>query len=204
MKPIGIFGGTFGPPHNGHITAANAFYDQCGLDSLYIIPTSTPPHKQIDKGDDPVKRLTMLHLAFEDHPRYNKAGGIFISDYEIKRSEVSYTVNTLEYFTETYRKPLVFLCGADMFVTLDKWRRAEDIFRLTAIAYASRDRIDTENKAREYTEKYSARLMKVEMDEIALASSDIRKRIENGEDVRGELPDKVYDYIHTNSLYRKA
>ena len=201
MKPIGIYGGTFAPPHNGHISAANAFLDQCELDRLYVIPTAIPPHKRIDFSDDPNMRLEMLRLAFEDDPRFEKDGGIFVSDFEIKRSEVSYTVSTLEYFTAEYKRPLIFLCGADMFVTLDKWRRAEDIFKLTSIAYASRDGIDTEAKASEFKSKYGAKLIKLDMDEVALASSDIRRRLESGEDVRGELPDKVYDYIRRNSLY---
>jgi len=201
MKPIGIFGGTFAPPHNGHITAAKAFYEQCGLDRLYIIPTAIPPHKRIDFADDPKQRLEMLKLAFEDDPRYNIPGGIFISDYEISRNDVSYTVNTLEYFTSEYGKPMVFLCGADMFVTLDKWRRAEDIFRLTSIAYAGRSGIDTEAKAIEYREKFGAKLIKIDMPEVALASSDIRSRLENGEDISGEIPEKVEAYIRQHGLY---
>ena len=88
-----------------------------------------------------------------------------------------------------------------MFVTLDKWRRAEDIFRLTSIAYAGRSGIDTDAKAKEFTEKYGASLIKVDMPEIELASSTLRRRIEAGEDIAGEVPDKVLDYIKANGLY---
>ena len=139
MKPIGIFGGTFAPPHNGHVAAVNAFLDGCALERLYVIPTAIPPHKRIGSSDNPSMRLEMLRLAFCDHPLYRKEGGIFLSDYEILRADTSYTVNTLRHFAALYANPLIFLCGADMFVTLDRWYLAEEIFKLASIAYIPRD-----------------------------------------------------------------
>ncbi len=202
MKPIGIYGGTFAPPHNGHVAAARAFCDAVELDRLYVIPTAIPPHKRIDFSDAPEMRLEMLRLAFEDDARYQKDGGIFVSDYEIRKSEVSYTVNTLEYFRANFDNPLIFLCGADMFVTLDKWRRAEELFTLTTFAYVPRSGIDTESKADEYREKFSAKLIKIEMPEVELASSDIRAMRRDGHDITNILPEKVRSYIESHDLYR--
>ena len=76
---VGIYGGTFAPIHNGHVAAAKAFMEQMKLDYLFIIPTFLPPHKQIDRSDDPLYRLRMCELAFEG------VDGVVISDTEIKR-----------------------------------------------------------------------------------------------------------------------
>ena len=72
MFELAIYGGTFAPVHNGHIHAANAFFNAVAPDKLLLIPTLIPPHKQINFKDVPSDRLTMLRLAFEDHPLYNK------------------------------------------------------------------------------------------------------------------------------------
>ena len=89
MLRVGIYGGTFAPIHNGHVAAAKAFMEQMKLDYLFIIPTYMPPHKQIDESDDPLYRLRMCELAFED------TDGVIISDCEIARGGKSYTYDTL-------------------------------------------------------------------------------------------------------------
>ena len=98
MLELGIYGGTYAPVHNGHITAAEAFLEQAGLDKLLIMPTLIPPHKQLSYKDDPKDRLNMLRLAFEKHSEYGKR--IFISDYEINSPPPSYTVYTLRHFAD--------------------------------------------------------------------------------------------------------
>ena len=95
---IGIYGGTFGPVHLGHIRAAHAFLDACCLDRLYILPTAIPPHKAVSQADTPEERLQMLKLAFSE-PEYAD-DRIIVSDYEQKRGGKSYTILTLEHFAE--------------------------------------------------------------------------------------------------------
>jgi nicotinate-nucleotide adenylyltransferase len=114
MKKLGIYGGTFNPIHNGHIKAAEAFYDTVGLDELLIMPTFVSPHKEMMKGDDPSYRLEMTSLAFDGNVR-----NITVSDYEISKGGKSYTYLTLEHFSSSDTE-LFFLMGTDMFLCLDK------------------------------------------------------------------------------------
>ena len=136
MLELGIYGGTYAPVHNGHITAAESFLEQAGLDKLLIMPTLIPPHKQLSYRDDPQDRLNMLRLAFEKHSEYGKR--IFISDYEINSPPPSYTVYTLRHFADENTR-ITFLCGTDMFLTLDKWKAPDEIFRLCRIALMPRE-----------------------------------------------------------------
>ena len=88
MLRVGVYGGTFAPIHNAHVAAAKAFMEQMKLDYLFVIPTFIPPHKEVDRSDDPLYRLKMCELAFED------TDGVIISDVEIKRGGRSYTYDT--------------------------------------------------------------------------------------------------------------
>ena len=123
MTRIGIFGGTFSPPHNGHLQAAKAFMEQMWLDILYVIPTALPPHKEMEIPVSAQHRLEMCRLAFSGME------GVYVSDMEIQRGGKSYTVETLRELTGEDRR-LFFLCGTDMMLTLDRWREPEEIFKL--------------------------------------------------------------------------
>jgi len=123
MEKIGLYGGTFAPPHLGHVHAARAFLRAIPVDRLLIMPTFQPPHKAKAAGDTPEVRLEMCRAAFGDIP------GIEVSDYEIAKADVSYTVQTLRHLTAENRE-IYLLCGTDMFLTLEKWYQAEEIFRL--------------------------------------------------------------------------
>ena len=112
MLRVGIYGGTFAPIHNGHVAAAKAFMEQMKLDYLFIIPTYLPPHKQIDRSDDPTFRLKMCELAFEG------VDGVVISDVEIRRGGKSYTYDTLKELSREGTR-LFLMCGTDMVLTFD-------------------------------------------------------------------------------------
>ena len=116
---VGIYGGTFSPVHNGHVAAAKAFMEQMWLDILYVIPTGTSPHKEMDGEATGADRLEMCRLAFAD------VEGVIVSDCEIRRSGKSYTVDTLrEFYAPEHR--LFLLCGTDMMLTLDTWYQADE------------------------------------------------------------------------------
>lgn len=201
MKKLGIYGGTFNPIHNGHIKAAEAFYDTVGLDELLIMPTFVSPHKEMMKGDDPSYRLEMTSLAFDGNER-----SITVSDYEISKGGKSYTYLTLEYFSSPDTE-LFFLMGTDMFLCLDKWKNASRIFELTTIVLVRResDADASENieeaKVR-YKELYSARIEEITLDPIELSSSEIRQFVSDGDSVYGLVPESVEDYINSYRLYR--
>lgn len=203
MLELGIYGGTFAPVHNGHIAAARAFYDQARLDRLLVIPTLIPPHKQLTFRDDPRDRLNMLRLALENEPGYGDK--LIISEYELSSPPPSYTVNTLRHFSSPDTH-ITFLCGTDMFLTLDSWRSPKEIFALSSIAVMLRERHADEallESVRERTEYYKrvygADVLPIHSPPIEISSSDIR----SGDDAlrKSFLPPAVYEYIKRRHLY---
>lgn len=192
---IGIYGGTFSPIHYGHINAAKAFLNQCEIQHLYIVPSAIPPHKRVDNSDNPKLRYEMVKLAFDGQ------NNISVSDYEIKSKEISYTVNTLKYYKTLYNADLIFLCGADMFVTLDKWHKSDEIFKLTRIAYVNRGNINLDGKIDFYKHNFNADILSVDMDSVNISSTELRLMISAGVDVSMYIPPEVIDFIKTNHLY---
>lgn len=193
----GIYGGTFSPPHNGHVAAAKAFLSQARLDRLLLMPSLISPHKPTAEDDVPARRIEMLKLAFSDDPR------VTVSDYEIQKGGVSYTYLTLEHFSGG-DDTLCFLTGSDMFLTLDSWRRPDRIFGLCEIWCMSRTGDDADallSKKAEYEEKFAARCFICEGDAVVASSTDVRKLLRRGEDASRLLPPAVYDYIIENDLY---
>lgn len=202
MERIGIYGGSFSPVHSGHVKTAERFLDAVGLDKLYIMPVFAPPHKTELAEDTPGQRLDMLRLAFEDLPEYGKK--IVISDYEIKKQGKSYTVYTLEHFCAPERE-LYFLCGTDMFFSLESWRSPERIFSLATIVCALRYESDTRDEclafAQRYKEKYGARVLLLDNEAYPVSSTEIRAMCRQGNDIGAFVPKKVDNYIFVNNLY---
>ncbi len=202
MTELAIYGGTFAPVHIGHVRATEAFYEFVKPDKLLLIPTLIPPHKQIDFLDDPHDRFEMLRLAFCGHKDFGKK--IFISDYELSAPPPSYTVHTLRHFSapDTH---ITFLCGTDMFLTLDSWYQPKEIMKLCRIAFMRRENEtpETEDKiSRQYknlTENYGADIVTIQASPIEISSSDIRL---GGDNFRKKyLPEAVYRYIKEKGLY---
>ena len=197
---VGIYGGTFAPIHNGHVLAAKAFMEQMKLDYLFIIPTCTPPHKDISFSDDPTFRLRMCELAFEG------VDGVVISDTEIKRGGKSYTYDTLMELTRPNTR-LFFLCGTDMVLTFDTWYRFEDILKLCYPVYVRRenDPIMTKrivDKITEYYNKYGVMFRRIVTEPIDVSSTQIRRRVAEGKDISSLVPEGVARFIRENGLYR--
>lgn len=204
MKKIGIYGGTFDPIHNGHVRATLAYLGQSDAEKLYIIPTSTPPHKKQASSVSAKDRLRMCELAFSQYPEYGAR--LVVSDYEISKGGRSYTVRTLRHFAKEADE-IELLCGTDMFLTLDEWRAPKEIFARAKIAYIRRESdrdLDekTEEKKREYEEKYGASIRRIDVPVFELSSGDVRKLIAQEKSLDGLVPDPVTEYIKTNRLYR--
>lgn len=196
---VGIFGGTFNPPHNGHLSAASAFVKAAALDRLYVIPTFLPPHKAIC-GVSSSDRLSMTKAAFADVPC------VTVSDIEILRGGVSYTADTLRSLKDTDDE-LFLLCGTDMFLTLDTWYQPETIFDLSTVCYVRREtESDTllllEQKEKEYKDRFHARIFKIENpDTIEISSSEIREKVKKSKEISRFVPPAVLDYIVEKRLY---
>ena len=199
MMRIGIFGGTFSPPHNGHLQAAKAFMEQMWLDILYVIPTALPPHKEMDIPVSAEHRLQMCRLAFSEME------GVYVSDMEIRRGGKSYTVDTLRELAGEDRR-IFLLCGTDMMLTLDQWREPDEIFRLCYPVYIRRDTdlsLDEliVKKIAEYNEKYGKVVRRIVVDPIEMSSSEVRACLKNGKPVSRMLSPSVEKYISDNHLY---
>ena len=199
MTRIGIFGGTFSPPHNGHIAAARAFMEQMWLDILYVIPTALPPHKEADSLVSAQHRLEMCRLAFSGME------GVYVSDMEIQRGGRSYTVETLRELAGDDRR-LFFLCGTDMMLTLDQWREPDEIFRLCYPVYIRRESDEALSeqivkKIAEYNEKFGKVVRRIVTDPIELSSTRVRQSIQEGSLSENMLPAAVEKYISDNHLY---
>ncbi len=199
-RRVGIFGGTFSPPHIGHIAAARAFIDKMHLDYLYVIPTATPPHKEMEVAVSAADRLRMCELAFSG------MDGVIVSDIEIRRGGRSYTVDTLREFSAPDVR-LFLLCGTDMILTLDSWYQAEEIFKLCYPVYIRRENDPIIEKKlllklAEYKEKYSAIVRRLPSPAVEISSTAVRRAIAYGGDASGVLTDEVSAYIAERGLYR--
>lgn len=199
MTRIGIYGGTFSPPHNGHLAAAKAFMEQMWLDFLFVIPAAVPPHKEMECPVPAADRYRMTQLAF--------AGieGVYVSDMEIRRGGKSYTVDTLRELSGEDRR-LFLLCGTDMMLTLDEWHEADEIFRLCYPVYTRREKdplLDAVivKKIASYQEKYGKIVRKIQLEPFVVSSHEVREKIANGEDVGDLIPSAVERYIRQNGLY---
>ena len=197
---LGIYGGTFSPPHLAHVKAAEAFFRTVMPDKLLIIPDYLPPHKEIDGLVTAEDRLSMCRLAFGHMERTE------VTDMEIQRGGRSYTYQTLEALTAPETE-LYLLCGTDMFLTLTEWRNPERIFALATIAYVRREN-DTklgekiEEMSKLYKDRYGARIVEVPLDALELSSSQVRNELKIANDTSALLPEKVKKYIDDRGLYR--
>ncbi len=196
---IGIFGGTFNPPHMAHVKAAEAFFEAISPDRLIIIPDYLPPHKEYSGTVSPEQRLKMCELAF------GHIDSVSISDMEIKRGGRSYTAVTLEQLSSEDRE-LYFLCGTDMFLTLDTWYNPQKIFELATLCYIRRESdsalsAEIEKKSLEYRERFNARIIAISSPAIELSSSQIRGMLSSGT-ADEMLTKSVADYIKKEGLYQ--
>ena len=199
MIRIGIYGGTFSPPHKGHIAAARAFMEQMWLDFLYVIPAAIPPHKQMQTPISVDDRLEMCRLAFSGME------GVYVSDIEARRGGRSYTVDTLRELCGEDRR-LFLLCGTDMMLTLDQWREPEEIFRLCYPVYIRREddrSLDQKiiEKIADYQQKYGKVVRRIVTDPIELSSEQIRARLKEEQSISSLVPAAVEKYIRDKHLY---
>ena len=200
---LGIYGGTFSPPHNGHYNALSAFIAECPLDRLYVIPANVPPHKRISPSDEPENRLAMTRLMLEDHPEWQNK--LFVSDWEITQKEKSYTVYTLRHFKQ-YAERIIFLMGTDMLLSLHEWYKPEEICSLADIAFMPREESDPEISSRIFDQinrlktDYGAKIIQLKSTVLPLDSTTLRRTIFEGKRPEG-ICDKVYDYIKEHNLY---
>lgn len=204
---IGLFGGTFNPPHIGHLRAAKIFCNEQKIDKLIIMPTYVSPFKSDDNTDIlPSNRLDMVNLCFESL----KIDGINyeISDFEISKSSCSYTIDTLKHIKTLYPDCNLFMyIGSDMLFTFEKWRSYEEIFSLCEIFTLPRNSNDAlvmNEYAQKYASLYNAKINISSQKDLCVSSTDIRKAFINNTQDKAQslLTENVFGYIIKNSLYK--
>ena len=182
---IGIYGGTFNPPHLGHITAARAVFELLKLDKLFLIPAKLPPHKMLPPGSaTPEQRCEMTRLAGEQIGLGDK---VEVLDLELRRDGKSYTSETLTQLREKYPDDeLWLLMGTDMFLTLQTGHDAETILSLAGIAAFGRTEEDTEelfSVQRDYLYRTypGARIFTLTIPGVVdVSSTELRERLARG------------------------
>ena len=202
---IGVYGGTFNPPHLGHVTAARAVFELLKLDLLLLVPDGQPPHKMLPPGSpSPEQRLEMTRLAGE---QLGLGERVRTLDLELKREGRSYTAETLRQLHQQYPEDeLWLLMGTDMFLTLQAWREPGEILSLAGIAAFGRTEEDTEelfSVQRDYLYRTypQARIFTLTIPGVVdVSSTELRTMLARGEG-GNLLPPAVYGYILREGLY---
>ena len=200
MADVAILGGTFNPPHVGHLVMVQEALDQLGLDRVVLMPVARPPHKEASADPGADVRLELCRLATAGAPH------VEVSDLEIERGGASYTVDTLRALHE--RAPeheLTFIVGGDMAYSLPSWREPEAVLDLARLAVAERDGLRREDIATRLEPlHFGDRVAFFDMPRIDLSSSAIRERVAAGRSIRYLVPDPVIEAIRSRRLYRQA
>lgn len=199
---IGIYGGTFNPPHRGHMAAAKAAVAALGLDKLLLIPAAIPPHKALPSDTPaPEHRLAMVEKWAD-----GMGAGAEVSALELEREGKSYTSDTLRAIRQTYPDAeLWLLMGTDMFLTLHLWHEPEVILSLAGICAFGRTEQDGEAlfaPQREHLQKnFDAKITTITLPGLVdISSTRLREQLENGGGGQYLLP-SVYGYILMHRLY---
>ena len=197
MKRTGLFGGSFNPIHNGHISLARQLKEKAGLDEVWLMISPQNPLKQEQHLLDDGKRLQMARLALEGME------GIVVSDYEMHLPKPSYTWNTLQALSNDYPdREFVLLIGGDNWDLFDKWYHHEDIianYRIVVYPRRGQNLGDRRKESGERRKETGVSIVNCEL--IDISSTEIRQRIKAGKGIRRMVPKAVADLIQKEKLY---
>ncbi|MFN8791798.1 MAG: nicotinate (nicotinamide) nucleotide adenylyltransferase [Bdellovibrionales bacterium] len=214
MMKIGIFGGSFNPPHMGHITCLTTVQKKAGLDKVFVVPSFQSPLKTPIEGPTVEQRLEMVKLALQGF------GSAFEVDVqEIKRGGVSYTIDTLQAFRKKYEaEDLYLILGADHLETFDSWKDYRQILKETNLIIATRPGFEipsSKEKLPRYLQEFvleydfnyvelttGRNLQFIRLPDVDVSASELRKKIRSGRPVEKFLPLSVESYIRDLGLYR--
>jgi nicotinate-nucleotide adenylyltransferase len=186
LKKIAILGGTFNPPHIGHLIIASEVQSQLNVDEVWFMPNQEPPHKESTIGVNSSQRLEMVRRAVADNPLFK------IQTIELERSGRSYTFDTMKLLTEKYDYDFYFIIGADMIEYLPKWYKIEEL--LNFVTFVGVNRPDYDNQT-DYP------IILLDVPNIEVSSCMIREKLKLGKNIRYFVPKAVRKYIEENKLY---
>ena len=186
-KRVGILGGTFNPPHLGHLIIANEVLHALKLEEVRFMPNQKPPHKIMTNNVSEEQRLAMTELAIQDHEKFK------LETIELKREGCSYTYDTMQLLKA--QEPDVdfyFIIGADMIEYLPKWYKVSELCELVQFVGVNRPRYSTESEIP---------IVSIDIPDISISSTLLRRRLAQQQSVKYLIPDQVISYIKEHSLY---
>lgn len=190
---IGFLGGSFDPVHFGHLIAAQDVYEQTKLDRLFLVPAAQAPLKPNDVQTSTEHRWKMLQAACEWDRRLE------ISDYELRKGGVSFTVDSARHFRAQFPKDELFwIVGGDQLPLLHQWKEITELTKLVEFIFLERPGHPTKT----HTEIPGLRLHRCDGHLIEISSSELRRRVREGNSLNYFCPQKVIAYIEDKKLYR--
>ncbi len=191
LKRIGVFGGSFDPPHVGHLVIAEMARRSLGLDVVYFVPAYKPPHKEGSHPTTARDRLAMTRLSVQGNAKLK------VSDLELRRRGVSYTVDTVRAFRKRFPAAELFLIiGSDSLRQFHSWKSPGEILSEVSLIVYQRPR-----SVRTNARLHSASVSFIRGPLMEISSSDIRKRMQKGKSIRYLVRDNVLSFIETKKLY---
>ncbi len=192
---IGILGGTFDPPHLGHLVLAQELAEKLKLDSVIFIPSANPPHKSTGEVSSAKHRFQMTKRAIHGNRIFR------VSDIELKRKGPSYTVDTIRELKEIYaNSDLFFLTGSDILDEILTWKDPQEIYRLIKVVIGLRPGSDKIEPANQFVRKSEI----IEITSLDISSTRIRDKARSGKSIKYLVPPKVEHYIRRHKLYQTA
>ncbi len=194
---LGMYGGSFNPPHLGHLRLAKEMCNAVELDKLVIIPSNISPQKENNGSIEPVHRINMCKSAFCDD--------VFtVSDCEIARGGKSYTFDTLNYLKEQYNPDELYLfMGSDMLLSFHHWYRYNDILNMCTLVAICREKDETASLLKDYanTVLNGGKVIILDIEPFEVSSSQIREKLKECEDVSFLLLPETLEYIKEHNIY---
>lgn len=190
---IGIYGGTFNPPHIGHLITAESVKQIAGLDNILFVPSYITPHK--NEGEEHLShhRFEMIKLAVQNNPSFQ------VSDIEISKNEISYTITTLEYLLSKHPgDKFSIIIGMDNYITFHLWKDPKRILQIASLIVMNRPQYP--RKVNELIGTTNTSF--VDVPNIEISSSEIRQRVKEGKSIKYLVPERVERYILTHNLYK--
>ena len=192
MNRLGIFGGTFNPPHMGHLIISQRILALANLDKIIFIPSSISPHKRDARLAPSDKRYQMTKLATEGNPKFE------VSDIEIKRGGVSYTIDTLLAIRDLYPGTSLFLIiGIDNWVEFNSWKSPSEILAIADLLVMNRPGF----KNTEISHIHDKNVKFIDVPNIEISGTMIRLDIKSGRSIKYLVPPSVEQYIAHYALY---
>ena len=198
MQRIGILGGTFDPPHIGHLVLADCAIESVMLDELLFVPAADPPHKRDETRASAADRLAMLERAIAQDGRFK------LSRADVDRPGPHYAVDMVSIIQSQYpQAEMVFVMGADSLRDLPTWHCPQELIKLCKLAVMPRPEVHVDLPALEAVlPGVSAQIVTIDAPLIEISSTEIVERLRDGKSVRYLVPPPVLDYISAKHVYQ--